>query len=48
MYVISCSIPVFNEKVYFLHIAGYNNKSDNMITVMQRTFHCSLHVSVVV
>jgi len=24
------------------------NQSDNMISVTQRTFHCSLHVSVVV
>jgi len=31
-----------------LHIAGYNNKFNNMISVMQRRFHCSLHVSVVV
>jgi len=36
MYVnILCSVPVF-KKVYtgLLHIAGYNNKADNIIPVM--------------
>ena len=33
MYVnISCSIPVFKKKVCILHIAGYNNKSDDKIS----------------
>jgi len=26
--------PSLTKKVYILHIAGYNNKSDNMISVM--------------
>jgi len=46
MYVnISCG-NLSPKKVYILHIAGYNNKSDNIISVMQRRFHCSLHVLV--
>jgi len=34
--VISPSLKLKNV----LHIAGYNNKSDNKISVMWRTFHC--------
>jgi len=35
MYVkVSCSTPVFNLKVYILHIAGYNNKSNNLMSVV--------------
>ena len=35
------------KNVYILHIAGYNNKSGNMISLMYITFHRSLHVTVV-
>jgi len=39
--------PSLTKKIYVLHIARYNNKYD-MISVMYRTFNCSLHISVLV
>jgi len=36
------------KKLHVLQMAGYNNKFNNMISMMQRMFHCSLHISVVV
>jgi len=31
-----------------LHTIGYNNKFNNLISVMQKMFHYSLHASVMI
>jgi len=39
--------PSSINKLYILHIVGYNKKLYNLISVRQKMFHCSLHVLVV-
>jgi len=40
--------PSVNKNSIYAAYSRLYNQSDNMISVMQRTFNCSLHVSVVV
>jgi len=39
------SLSLTKSSIYIAYSSLYN-QSDNMISVMYRTFHCSLHVSV--
>jgi len=41
---ISCSISVLTKNSTYTAYSRLYNKSDNMIAVVWRMFHCTLHV----